>query len=224
MNIFDIIGPVMIGPSSSHTAGAARIGKVCREILGEEVVKAEIGFCGSFAKTGKGHGTDKAIVAGLLGMNPDDERLADSFDIAKERGLQWSISEINLSRAHPNTAKLKLTGKNGKQCAVQGSSIGGGNIIITNVNEMETSFNGGADTLIIPHKDISGMIASVTSQMAFAGINIGNFKLNRPHKGFQAVMTMEIDGTISDDAVAHLAALPHIDSVVLLRAHKNEEV
>jgi L-serine dehydratase len=221
MNIFDIIGPVMIGPSSSHTAGAARIGKVSREILGDDVAKAEIGFCGSFAKTGIGHGTDRAIVAGLLGMQPDDERLPDSFAIAKERGLKWSISEINLSRAHPNTARLHLTGKTGKLCDVQGSSIGGGNIIITSVNGMETTFSGNADTLIIPHKDISGMIASVTSQMAFAGINIGNFKLTRPQKGFQAVMTLEIDGTISDEAVAKLSALPHIDNVVLLRANTN---
>ncbi|GHV83325.1 L-serine dehydratase, iron-sulfur-dependent subunit beta [Spirochaetia bacterium] len=219
MNIFDIIGPVMIGPSSSHTAGAVRIGKVSREILGEDVAKAEIGFSGSFAKTGRGHGTDRAIVAGLLGMNPDDERIKTSFSTAKERGMDFVITEIKLSRAHPNTARLRLTGKSGKQCAVQGSSVGGGNILITNVNDMETAFTGNADTLIIPHKDVPGMIASVTTQMAFAGINIGNFKLSRPHKGFQAVMTLEIDGTISDEAVAHLAALPHIDNVVCLRAN-----
>ncbi|GMO42250.1 MAG: L-serine ammonia-lyase, iron-sulfur-dependent subunit beta [Termitinemataceae bacterium] len=222
MNIFDIIGPVMIGPSSSHTAGAVRIGKVSLDILGEPVVKAEISLSGSFAKTGKGHGTDRAIIAGLLGMMPDDSRIPNSFDIAKDCGLEWSFSEINLSRAHPNTAKLFLVGKSGKQCKVQGASVGGGNILITNVNDMETAFTGISDTLIIPHKDVSGMIASVTTQMAFAGINIGNFKLNRPHKGFQAVMTLEIDGTISDDAVAHLAALPHIESVVLLHAHRSE--
>jgi L-serine dehydratase len=222
VNVFDIIGPVMIGPSSSHTAGALRIGRVSWKILGEDVLKADIGLAGSFAQTYRGHGTDRAIVAGLLGMLPDDERIRDSFVIARERGLAFSISEIKIPRAHPNTVKLHLTGAGGKECLVQGASVGGGNILITSVNEMETAFAGGSDTLIIAHQDMPGMIAQVTSRMAEMGINIGDFKLNRPHRGFEAVMVLEIDGTMEREMVNKLRCLPHINSVVYLRANQNE--
>jgi L-serine dehydratase len=220
LNIFDIIGPVMIGPSSSHTAGAVRIGRVSRKILGDDVAKAEIGLAGSFAQTGRGHGTDRALLAGLMGMDTDDDRIKNSFTVAKEQGLEYHISEIKIPHSHPNTVKLHLTGNTGKECAVQGSSVGGGNIIITSVNEMETELSGSADTLIIAHKDMPGMIAAVTSLMAEHGVNIGNFKLNRPHRGFQAVMTVEIDGTMDQAVIANLQAMPHIDSVVYLRANQ----
>jgi L-serine dehydratase len=220
LNIFDIIGPVMIGPSSSHTAGAVRIGKVSRQILGENVARAEIGLAGSFARTGRGHGTDRALLAGLMDMDTDDDRIKDSFAAAQAQGLEYHFSEVKIPHSHPNTVKLHLTGKNGKECAVQGSSIGGGNINITSVNEMETEFSGGSDTLIIAHKDMPGMIAAVTSLMAEHGVNIGNFKLNRPHKGFQAVMTVEIDGAMDQATIGKLRAMPHIDSVVYLRAHQ----
>jgi L-serine dehydratase len=219
MNVFDIIGPVMIGPSSSHTAGAVRIGRTGLGILGEEVSQADIGLAGSFAQTYRGHGTDRALIAGLLGMFPDDERIRDSFDVARERGLEFTISEIKIPRAHPNTAKLHLSGASGKECALQGASIGGGNILIHSVNEMETEFSSEADTLIIAHKDMPGMIAEVTSLMAEHGVNIGNFKLSRPHKGFQAVMTVEIDGRMEEAVIAKLRELPHIEGVVYLRAN-----
>jgi L-serine dehydratase len=222
MNVFDIIGPVMIGPSSSHTAGAVRIGRIGRKILGEEIARADIGLAGSFAQTYRGHGTDKAIVAGLLGMLPDDERIRDSFAIAEERGLAFTVREVKIPHSHPNTASLHLTGMTGKECALQGSSVGGGNILITSVNHLDTEFSGAADTLIIAHRDMPGMIASVSSVMGEAGINIGNFKLNRPHKGFQAVMVLETDGAISTEAIARLRGLPHIDSVVYLRPNQNE--
>lgn len=212
----------MIGPSSSHTAGALRIGRVSWKILGEDVRKADIGLAGSFAQTYRGHGTDRAIIAGLLGLLPDDERIRDSFTLARERGLNFTISEIKIPRAHPNTARLHLEGTSGKECLVQGASVGGGNILITGINEMETSFTGNSDTLIIAHQDMPGMIAQVTSRMAEMGINIGNFKLNRPHRGFEAVMTLEIDGTMDREMVNKLRDLPHINSVVYLRANQNE--
>jgi L-serine dehydratase len=155
-------------------------------------------------------------------MLPDDEGIRDSFAAAAERGMEFRFAEVKIPRSHPNTARLHITGKSGKECVVQGSSVGGGNILITGVNEMETAFTGNSETLIIAHKDMPGMIASVTSQMADLGINIGNFKLNRPHRGFQAVMTLEIDGVMDREAVNHLRALPHIDSVVYLRANQNE--
>jgi L-serine dehydratase len=198
------------------------MGRISRKILGEEPVKADIGLAGSFALTYRGHGTDRALVAGILGLLPDDERIRDSFALAGERGLAFCFSAIRIPRAHPNTARIHLAGKSGKECAVQGASVGGGNILISVVNEMETAFSGNSDTLIIAHRDMPGMIAQVASLMAEFSINIGNFRLNRPHRGFQAVMTVEIDGVMDRDAVERLRALPHIDSVVYLRANQNE--
>lgn len=208
----------MIGPSSSHTAGAARMGRVSAKILGEPVQNAKIELSGSFAQTGAGHGTDKAIIAGLLGMTPDDERLPNSFACAKEAGLNFTFENVSIPRSHPNTARITLEGKNGKSCIVQGASVGGGNILITGVNGMETAFTGGEDTLIIAHEDMPGLIASVTAILNDFSINIGNFKLNRPRKGYLAVMIVEIDGTMNDDALFILRKLPHISSVVYLRA------
>jgi len=219
LNIFNIIGPVMIGPSSSHTAGAVRIGRVSWKILGEQVAKAEIGLFGSFAMTYKGHGTDKALIAGILGMKPDNERIKRSLEIARETGLSYSFSEIKLSKAHPNTAVLHLTGVNGSQCIVQGASVGGGNIVITKLNGMESAFNGEQDTLIVVHNDVPGMIALVSAELANLKVNIGSFKLYRPQKGLEAVMTIELDSGIDKTAVNMLRGLSNVISVVYMNAN-----
>ena len=218
MNIFDIIGPVMIGPSSSHTAGAVRIGRVSWKILGEQVAKAEIGLAGSFAMTYRGHGTDKALIAGILGMKPDDDRIPQSFEIASRMGLSYRFSQIKITNAHPNTAVLHLTGINGTECSVQGASVGGGNILISKLNGMEAVFTGGQDTLIIAHNDTPGVIASVTSHLAKSGANIGSFKLSRPHKGKLAIMTIEMDSGIEKPTVNELRALSDIVSVIYMQA------
>ena len=218
MNIFDIIGPVMIGPSSSHTAGAVRIGRVSWKILGEDVAHAEIGLAGSFALTCKGHGTDRALIAGILGMKPDDDRIPHSFGIAARMGLSYHFSEIRIPHAHPNTAVLHLTGINGTECVVQGVSTGGGNVIINKLNGMEAVFSGTQDTLIIAHNDTPGVIASVTSQLARSGANIGNFRLSRPQKGKLAIMTIEMDSSIEKATVNDLRALPDITSVIYMQA------
>jgi L-serine dehydratase len=209
----------MIGPSSSHTAGALRIGRVAAAILGEAPTKADIELAGSFAETGRGHGTDKAIVAGLLGMAPDDEGIRESFAIAAKQGLSFTFANVKLPRCHPNTARIALSGEDGRACKVQGSSVGGGNILITMVNEMETAISGESDTLIIAHQDMPGIIAEAATLMSWYGINIGNFRLSRPHKGYQAVMTIEIDGVMDSAALDKLRSLPHIDSVVYLKAN-----
>lgn len=218
MNIFDIIGPIMIGPSSSHTAGAVRIGKACRDILGQKPVTADIGLTGSFAQTYKGHGTDKALIAGILGMYPDDERIRDSLKLARKAGLRFNFTEAKLGKVHPNTVLVHLVGDKKSECVVQGASVGGGNILITRLNGMDTEFSGGQDTLIIPHKDVAGTIAEVTTLVADSGINIGNFRLSRPDKGYQAVMTIEVDGDVSSEVVAKLKGLKNIINVVHLRA------
>ncbi|NLL54303.1 MAG: L-serine ammonia-lyase, iron-sulfur-dependent, subunit beta [Clostridiales bacterium] len=222
MNVFDIIGPVMIGPSSSHTAGAARIGYVARRILAQRPVRAEIGLSGSFARTCRGHGTDRALIAGILGMKPDDQRLPHSLDLAREQGLSYSFSTVKLPKRHPNTALVRLAGAGGEAVEVEGASVGGGNILITRLNGMESAFTGQHDTLIIPHRDTHGVIATVTQALALYGVNIGNFKLTRPVKGSVAIMTIEVDGGITKELVALLRSQPNVANVVYLHAIEGE--
>lgn len=216
LSVLDIIGPIMIGPSSSHTAGACRIGRIAAKILGEKAVKVDIGLCGSFAKTYKGHGTDRALVAGVLGMRPDDERLRDSLEIAKTEGLEVTIEEVVKPHAHPNTAILHLEDADGGEVDVEGVSVGGGNILITQLNGMESVFDGHCDTLIIPHKDTQGVIANVAQALSLYNVNIGNFRLARPKKNDLAIITIEVDGLIEDDLVELLKKQPNIDNVTCI--------
>ena len=183
MNVFDIIGPIMIGPSSSHTAGAVRLGYISHKVLGERAVKAEIELCGSFAQTYKGHGTDKALVAGILGLHSDDERLRRSLEIAEEEGLEYTFTTADIPGSHPNTARITLVGENGAHAELCGASIGGGNILVTEINGLEVSVTGQHNTLVVLHHDKPGTIAAVTNYMAESTLNIGNFRLTRPVKG-----------------------------------------
>ena len=217
MNVFDILGPVMIGPSSSHTAGAARIGRITRTLLGAPAVKADILLHGSFAKTYKGHGTDKELIAGIMGMATDDVRIRQAPELAKEAGLEVHISTGDIDGAHPNTAKVTLTDANGRQVSLLGSSIGGGNILVTEVNGMEVSLTGQYTTLIVLHKDAPGTIAAVTEVMAEEGINICNFRLSRQKKGGEAVMTIELDGKPSPEINKKINTLPNIYSSTMLQ-------
>ena len=216
MNVFDILGPVMIGPSSSHTAGAARIGLITRTLLGKPPVRASILLHGSFAKTYKGHGTDKAIVAGILGMQAHDERIRFSLEEAEKEGLLVEIHTTDLDDAHPNTAEITLASEDGTTVSLRGSSIGGGNIMVTKVNGMDVSLTGQHTTLIVLHKDTPGTIAAVTELMADCGVNICNFRLSRQTKGGQAVMTIEIDGCSDSSLNDKISRLPNIYSSTML--------
>ena len=216
MNVFDIMGPVMIGPSSSHTEGAARIGLIARSLLEEAPVEVHILLHGSFAKTYKGHGTDKAIIAGILGMQADDSRIRFSPEIAGQEGIQVEITEGEIENAHPNTAEIVLKGKSGKKVSLRGSSVGGGNILVTRLNGMEVSLTGQNATLIILHKDAPGTIASVTDIISDYGANICNFRLARKSKGGQAVMTIETDGNFKEDLNEKIKKLPNIYSSTIL--------
>lgn len=217
MNVFDIIGPVMVGPSSSHTAGAVKIGRIARELLGEPVVKADVLLHGSFARTGKGHGTDKAIIAGLLGLTPDDERIKDSTRMAAECGLKFTLATGELENAHPNSALISLTGISGRQLVVQGSSIGGGSIVITKINDMDVAFTGEFNTLVIKHDDSPGVIAAVTNLLAENGINIGNMKDYRSAKGGNAIMVIETDQETGSALENALQDTPKINRVTIIR-------
>lgn len=211
MQIFDVLGPIMIGPSSSHTAGIVRIGNVARRILGHTPQKAHIQFHGSLAKTYRGHGSDKAIVAGLLGFKPDDMRIRDSFMLAKEAGFEYEITAIELEDAHPNTVILDL-----HELTMQAASVGGGNILVQKINDIDVLFDGYYDTLIIIHQDQPGAVSLVASVLAVEKINIAGMKLYRANKGGRAIMVLEIDGTLDKKLGKVIAALPRIDQVTVI--------
>ena len=177
-DIFDILGPVMVGPSSSHTAGAVRIGRMGRTLLGGMPERARIGLFGSFAETGRGHGTDMAIVAGLLGMRPDDMNIPRSFELAREAGLAWEFYELDSLRgAHPNTALLTLRAPSGRELEMQAASTGGGRIRVDRLQGVEVNFTGDFNTLVIRNRDTAGRLADVTGALSRAGVNIANMSL-----------------------------------------------
>lgn len=180
MDIFDILGPVMVGPSSSHTAAQPGIGAMARTLLGEEVADAKLHLYGSFAETGKGHGTDRALVAGLLGMKPDDLRIPNAFKEAKKAGLRYTIDEIDLRDAHPNTAVLELTGKGGRALTVQASSLGGGRIMVNKLDGIEVNFTGESNTLVVRNQDEFGSVAAVTEHFEPAARERGEYERPPP--------------------------------------------
>ena len=196
MNLFDIIGPVMVGPSSSHTAGAAKIGNVCHKLMGEKIKKADIYLHGSFAKTGKGHGTDKALVAGLLGLAVDDIRIPESFTIAGEQGLEYTINTIDLGDVHPNSAKVVMQGVSGAVVTVVAASLGGGRIEVCQLDGVDVSFSGESPTLIVHNVDQPGYITEVTSLLGKQEINIATMQLHRKNRGGEAVMVIECDDEV----------------------------
>ncbi len=216
MNLFDIIGPVMIGPSSSHTAGAARIGRVTCHLLGSIPQKAVIDFHGSFAKTWQGHGTDRAVIGGLMDMPVDDERLRDSLQLAKERGMDITFNAVQLKDAHPNTVVIHATAENGDTLTVQAASVGGGSIRVQYLDGLEVGFSGEKTTLIIRHHDKPGVIAQVSQLISKANLNIATMRVFRREAGGQAVMALEMDDVPADLLVGQLNLLPSISHVTLL--------
>ena len=216
MRLFDVLGPVMTGPSSSHTAGAVRIGLTARKLLGEPPAEAEILLHGSFAATGRGHGTDRALVAGLLGMQPDDEAIPRSFALARAAGLRFSIGSVVLRGAHPNTALLRLAGPSGRKLEVMGASIGGGRINICQIDGITTNFGADHDTLIVHNLDTPGHVAAVTGCLSAREINIATMQQYRSTAGGYAVMVLECDQPLPDTLVAEVRALPGIVKVTSL--------
>lgn len=210
MNIFDLIGPVMVGPSSSHTAGAVRIGLVARKILAEEVAEAELLLHGSFADTGRGHGTDKALIAGLLGMEPDDHRIPESFAWAEKAGLRFRFGTVDLPGAHPNSVLLRLTGEKGGRAELVAASIGGGRIEVRRLGDMPLRFSAEQPTLIVRNEDQPGSVADVSRVLAEHGVNIGTFQVNRDGRGGVAVMVIECDTPLQPALVEQIRALPGI--------------
>ena len=213
MNLYDIIGPVMVGPSSSHTAGAVKIGYVSRKLMAQPIVKAQILLYGSFLATGKGHGTQIAIVAGLLGMKTDDCRIPDSFRLAGEAGMEISFGEAELKDAHPNSAQLILTGADGRQLEIVGESIGGSRINIASIDGLSANFSGDYPTLIVHNLDQPGHVAEVTSMLSHKSVNIATMQLYRAGRGGHAVMVIECDQEVPKVSIQWLAHLEGIEKV-----------
>ena len=203
----------MVGPSSSHTAGAVRIGFVSRKLLGEPVKSVQLLLYGSFLATGKGHGTDRALVAGLLGMLPDDERVPFAFEEAKNAGMEFTFGEANLKEAHPNSVVLKMVGESGRALEVIAASLGGGRMKICKIDGMEANFCAECPTLIVRNLDQPGCVATVTTLLSMLGINIATLQLYRDSRGGDAVMVVECDREVPRESILLLEQQDAIERV-----------
>ena len=217
MNIFDVIGPVMIGPSSSHTAGAVRLGRIARRIFGKTPKKVLIGLHGSFAKTYKGHGTDRALAAGLMGWETDDERISNALNIAEELGLNITFQPMDLGElTHPNTVYFEIPEESGNSLCLSGCSIGGGRIKVTDINGFPVELTGEFYTLVTLHQDRPGVIHRVTGVLSEKNINIAQMKVSRRKKGTSAVMVLEVDGAVDSETMSSISALSAVSAVRLI--------
>lgn len=214
--VFDIIGPVMVGPSSSHTAGAARLGLVARRLCGEKIKKAVFHMHGSFAETYGGHGTDKALLAGILGIRYDDERLKQAYELAKAAGLEAEFSPADLGDVHPNTVRMELTTESGRHFTMTGCSIGGGSVCITELDGVEVSFSGERPILATRHTDEPGVIAGITAILYAYRINIGNMQVKRSAGSGNACMYMELDGELPEGLKDALERVYGVKQALLL--------
>jgi L-serine dehydratase len=217
-SVFDIVGPVMIGPSSSHTAGACRLGELARAIFGGTPSRVHILLHGSFASTGAGHGTDLALVAGLLGLHPDDARIPSAFDLAAEAGLAFDFAEEDLGDTHPNTAAFVMAGADGRQMLVQGSSLGGGDVDVTRIDGYDVDITGDLPTIVVGHLDRPGAVAAVTQVLAETNVNIASMQVSRERKGAGALMLIATDAPVDRKTARSIAAQSGVTGVQLVAA------
>ena len=218
IGIFDVLGPIMIGPSSSHTAGAARLGKIARTIVNKPIKDVTFLLHGSFTETYKGHGTDRALVAGILGMMPDDERLRDALLIAEKEGLEVHFLPADLGQVHPNTVKILMTDCDDINWEVLGSSIGGGLVEIYEINGNKVKITGEYPTIITCHDDIPGTVSKVSTLFYDNDINIAHMTLVRSQKGKDATMTFEVDNNVSEELIAAIKAVEGVNRVILINS------
>lgn len=212
-SVFDIVGPVMIGPSSSHTAGAVRLGNLARAIFGEQPTRARILLHGSFASTGRGHGTDLALVAGLLALAPDDPRIRHALTLAEQAGMALEFGDAELGDVHPNTAVFELEAESGRTMRVVGSSLGGGDVVVTDIDGFDVEATGEHPMLVVEHEDRPGEIAAVTSILAERGVNVAAMRVSREVRGGTALMLIETDAVVDEETVQRIAEAEAIRSV-----------
>ena len=217
---FDILGPNMIGPSSSHTAGALRIAFIAGKMIGK-AVSVKFVLYGSFARTYHGHGTDRELVGGILGYHPDDERIRDSFEHAKEAGLDFSFEEnFTDKEIYPNTVDIYVKDENGASLSLRGKSIGGGNAVITRLNGVDVELTGNYSTMVIEHIDKKGTLAFVTTVLSAYDLNIGSLRLYRESKGKIAYAIIEVDSDVPGQMVSAIRGFEAVRNVLLVPAIK----
>ncbi len=218
IGIFDVIGPNMIGPSSSHTAGAVSIALLARKLFSGRIVKAEFILYGSFAKTGSGHGTDKALLGGILGFDTNDGRIREAFAIADERGIQYhfSVGEDE-SVTHPNTADIFLEGEDGKCQSIRGESVGGGKVRIVRINDIDVDFTGEYSTLIVRQIDKPGVVSHITYCLSRHHANIAFMRLFRDDKGGIAYTVVESDDLIPDETLDEIREHAYVQNIILIQ-------
>ncbi len=212
-SIFDVVGPVMIGPSSSHTAGAVRLGLLARAVFGAEPARAVVTLHGSFASTGRGHGTDLALAAGLMGMRIDDPTIRGALELAARRGMTVEFREADLGDEHPNTARFDLTDAAGRTMCVTGSSLGGAEVVVTRIDEFDVEITGELPTLVVAHTDRPGVIAGVTAVLAKSGANIATMSDSREKRGEHALMLIETDAIVPPAVLHRVAEVPNVAEV-----------
>ncbi len=216
VSLLDIIGPVMVGPSSSHTAGACRLGLIARALVGGTPEHAQVELHGSFARTGVGHGTDRAIAGGLLGYHPDDERLRESLTAAEAEGLTIEFKNTTLrGDHHPNTTRITVK-RDGKTAVLIGSSLGAGRILVTAIDGFPVEVTGAYTTLVAVAKDVPGIVASVAGALADDSVNLATMRVSRRQKGGEAIHIYELDHAPSDGAMARILALPVVKTVRII--------
>ena len=219
ISVFDVIGPNMVGPSSSHTAGAASIALLAGKMIGEKITKVTFTLYGSFAKTYKGHGTDKALVGGILGFETDDMRIRDSFSIAKESGLDFDFvcNHSDDEDIHPNTVDMEIVGQSGRKLTVRGESLGGGKVMLTRINGVKVQFTGEYHALIVIQRDNPGVVAGITSVLSSWDVNIAYLRVFREEKGGLAYTIVESDEEISEKAIEVIKKNPAIQDIMLVQ-------
>ncbi len=216
-SIFDVIGPIMVGPSSSHTAGAAKLARIARSLSGEEIKKVIVMLHGSFHTTYKGHGTDRALLAGILGLAPSDPSLVDAYELAEKAGLEYEFVKKDLGPVHPNTIKFIVTGASGNVTELVGASVGGGEVLVSSLNGFEVSFSGNSYTVISIQDDVPGIVSEISGVFAAAGLNLATITLSRSARGREATMIMEIDSEPSQEVLDKLRTLPRIRKIICYR-------
>ena len=218
ISVFDVLGPNMIGPSSSHTAGAARIGFLAQKMIGGNVVRADFTLYGSFAKTYHGHGTDRALLGGIMGFSTDDMRIRNSFEIAQETGLAYTFTpnetEIEI---HPNTVDISITNKNGQTMSIRGESLGGGKVRIVRINGVKVDFTGEYSAIIVVQQDKPGVVAQITKVLSDRGVNIAFMRLFREAQGHTAYTIVESDGTLPEDVTENLKDNVNVRDVMVVQ-------
>jgi L-serine dehydratase len=204
VSLLDIIGPVMVGPSSSHTAGACRLGLLARGVIGGTPERAHMELHGSFARTGEGHGTDKALVGGLLGFRPDDERLREALEIAEREGLDYTFEKTTLGDdVHPNTVRIRVE-RGSKHATLVGSSLGAGRVLVTEIDGFPVEVTGSYYTIVLVAADIKGSVARITKILADHDVNIATLKLTRKERGGDAFMVIECDDPAHESVIAEI--------------------